>query len=66
MLTMKKAGLALAATRRMESLKKHIAWLEEALRRANDDIDKAVRASPSMARAREDLLSLPFLPGSGR
>jgi transposase len=63
MLTMEKNRLAIAATERMKkSLKKHIAWLEEALRRANDDIDKAVRASPAW-REHEDLLR--SVPGIG-
>jgi transposase len=63
MLTMEKNRLGIAATERMKrSLKKHIAWLEEALRRANDDIDKAVRASPAW-RDQEDLLR--SVPGIG-
>jgi transposase len=63
MLTMEKNRLAIAATERMKkSLTKHIAWLEEALRRANDDIDKAVRASPAW-REQEDLLR--SVPGIG-
>ena len=63
MLTMEKNRLAMAATERMKkSLTKHIAWLEEALRRANDDIDKAVRASPAW-REQEDLLR--SVPGIG-
>ena len=56
MLTMEKNRLSIASTERMKkSLKKHIAWLEEALRRANDDIDTAVRNSPAW-REQEDLL----------
>lgn len=63
MLTMEKNRLAIAATAQMKkSLAKHIAWLEEALRRANDDIDKAVRASPAW-REHEDLLR--SVPGIG-
>ncbi len=63
MLTMEKNRLAIAATAQMKkSLTKHIAWLEEALRRANDDIDKAVRAS-SAWREHEDLLR--SVPGIG-
>lgn len=63
MLTMEKNRLAIAATAQMKkSLTKHIAWLEEALRRANDDIDKAVRASPAW-REHEDLLR--SVPGIG-
>lgn len=63
MLTMEKNRLAIAATERMKrGIKKHIAWLEEALRRANDDIDKAVRASPAW-REQEDLLR--SVPGIG-
>jgi transposase len=63
MLTMEKNRLAIAATERMKKgIKKHIAWLEEALRRANDDIDTAVRNSPAW-REQEDLLR--SLPGIG-
>jgi transposase len=63
MLTMEKNRLAMAGTERMKkSLKRHIEWLEEALRRANDDIDKAVRASP-VWREQEDLLR--SVPGIG-
>lgn len=63
MLTMEKNRVAIAATAQMKkSLMKHIAWLEEALRRANDDIDKAVRASPAW-REHEDLLR--SVPGIG-
>src|SRR4029079_9703867 len=55
MLTMEKNRLSIAATERLKKdLKKHIAWLEEALRRANDDIDNAVRNSPAW-REQEDL-----------
>jgi transposase len=38
-----------------KSLDKHIAWLEEALRRADHDIDQAVRGSP-LWREKEELL----------
>ena len=63
MLTMEKNRLGIAASERMQrEIKKHIAWLEEALRRANDDIDKAVRASP-LWREQEDLLR--SVPGIG-
>ena len=63
MLTMEKNRLSIASTERMKkSLKKHIAWLEEALRRANDDIDQAVRNSPAW-REQEDLLR--SMPGIG-
>lgn len=63
MLTMEKNRLSIAATERMrKEIKKHIAWLEEALRRANDDIDKAVRNSPAW-REQEDLLR--SVPGIG-
>jgi transposase len=63
MLTMEKNRLAIASTERMRrSIKKHISWLEEALRRADDDIDKAVRASPAW-REQEDLLR--SVPGIG-
>jgi transposase len=63
MLTMEKNRLAIASTERMrKSLKRHIAWLEEALGRADDDIDKAVKASPAW-REQEDLLR--SVPGIG-
>lgn len=63
MLTMEKNRLSIAATERAKkSLTKHITWLEEALRRANDDIDTAVRNSPAW-REREDLLR--SVPGIG-
>lgn len=63
MLTMEKNRLSIAATERMKkALKKHIAWLEEALRRADDDVDKAVRNSPAW-REQEDLLR--SVPGIG-
>lgn len=63
MLTMEKNRLSIAATERAKkSLKKHITWLEEALRRANDDIDTAVRNSPAW-REQEDLLR--SVPGIG-
>ena len=63
MLTMEKNRQSIAATERMKkSLKKHIDWLEEALRRANDDIDKAIRNSPAW-REQEDLLR--SMPGIG-
>jgi transposase len=63
MLTMEKNRLGIAASERMQrGIKKHITWLEEALRRANDDIDKAVRASP-LWREQEDLLR--SVPGIG-
>ncbi len=63
MLTMEKNRLSIAATERAKkSLKKHIAWLEEALRRVNDDIDTAVRNSPAW-REKEDLLR--SVPGIG-
>lgn len=63
MLTMEKNRLSIARTERArKSLKKHIAWLEEALRRANDDIDTAVRNSPAW-RDQEDLLR--SVPGIG-
>lgn len=56
MLTMEKnrRGLVVKGPAR-RSLDKHIAWLEEAVRRANDDIDQAVRKSP-LWREQEDLL----------
>lgn len=63
MLTMEKNRLAIAATKRMKkSIEKHITWLEEALRRSNDDIDTAVKASP-VWREKEDLLR--SVPGIG-
>lgn len=63
MLTMEKNRLGIAASQRMQrGIEKHITWLEEALRRANDDIDKAVRASP-LWREQEDLLR--SVPGIG-
>lgn len=56
MLTMEKnrRGLASAGAAR-KSLEKHIAWLEEAIRRAGSDIDQAVRQSP-LWREKEELL----------
>ena len=63
MLTMEKNRQSIASTERMKkSLKKHVDWLEEALRRANDDIDKAIRNSPAW-REQEDLLR--SVPGIG-
>ena len=63
MLTMEKNRLGIAATDRMKKgIKKHIAWLEEALRRSNDDIDTAVKNSPAW-REQEDLLR--SMPGIG-
>jgi transposase len=55
MLTMEKNRRRLIPTgRARRNLDKHIAWLEEAIRRASDDIDQAVRQSP-MWREKEDL-----------
>ena len=63
MLTMEKNRLSIAATEKMKKrIRKHIDWLEEALRRANDDIDQAVRNSPAW-REQEDLLR--SFPGIG-
>jgi transposase len=63
MLTMEKNRQSIATTERMKkSLQKHVDWLEEALRRANDDIDKAIRNS-SAWREQEDLLR--SVPGIG-
>lgn len=63
MLTMEKNRLGIATTEPVKRrLKRHIAWLEEALRRANDDIDTAVRNSPAW-REREDLIR--SVPGIG-
>lgn len=56
MLTMEKNRRPLVlAGRARKSLDNHIEWLEEAVRRASDDIDKAVRGSP-LWREKEDLL----------
>ena len=56
MLTMEKNRRALVpGGQARKSLDKHIAWLEEAIRRASTDIDQAVRQSP-MWRETEDLL----------
>lgn len=68
MLTMEKNRLAIAGTPRMkQSITKHIGWLEEALRRANDDIDKAVRASPAWLEHENLLRSVPGIgPVSAR
>lgn len=63
MLTMEKNRLGIAATERMRrGIRRHITWLEEALRRADDDLDKAVRATPAW-REQEDLLR--SVPGIG-
>ena len=63
MLTMEKNRQSIATSEGMKkSLKKHVDWLEEALRRANDDIDKAIRSSPAW-REQEDLLR--SFPGIG-
>ena len=63
MLTMEKNRLSIASTERMKkSLNKHITWLEEALRRADDDVDRAIKASPAW-REQEDLLR--SVPGIG-
>lgn len=56
MLTMEKNRRGLVPVgRARKSLDKHIAWLEEAVRRASDDIDQTVRKSP-LWREQEDLL----------
>lgn len=63
MLTMEKNRLSIAATEKIKKrIRKHIDWLEEALRRANDDIDQTVRNSPAW-REQEDLLR--SFPGIG-
>jgi transposase len=63
MLTMEKNRRAMATTAAMrKAIDKHIDWLEEALRRANKDIDKTVRDSPAW-RDQEDLLR--SVPGIG-
>jgi transposase len=55
MLTMEKNRRALVpGGQARKSLDKHIAWLEEAIRRASTDIDQAVRQSP-IWRETEDL-----------
>ena len=68
MLTMEKNRLAIAATDRMKkAIKKHIVWLEEALRRADDDIDNAVKNSPAWREQEDLLLSVPGIgPVSAR
>lgn len=56
MLTMEKNRRALVPSgRARKNLDKHIAWLEEAIRRAGGDIDQAVRQSP-LWRETENLL----------
>jgi transposase len=63
MLTMEKNRLSIATGERMKKdLRKHIAWLDEALRRANDDINTTIRKSP-VWREQEDLLR--SVPGIG-
>jgi transposase len=63
MLTMEKNRLSIVTTQRMKKeITKHIIWLEEALRRANVDIDDTVRNSP-IWREKEDLLR--SVPGIG-
>jgi transposase len=57
----RRAGAAVSARLR-KNLDKHIAWLEEAIRRAGADIDGAVRESP-MWRENEELLR--SVPGVG-
>ena len=56
MLAMEKGRRAQTrSARARKSLEKHIEWLEEAVRRANKDLDQAVRNSP-LWRETEDLL----------
>jgi transposase len=63
MLTMEKNRRATAATERLRrNIDQHILWLKEALRRANDDINTSVKASP-LWREKEDLLR--SAPGIG-
>jgi transposase len=63
MLTMEKNRRVIARTEPMRRrIDKHIAWLEKALRLANDDIDKTIRKSPAW-REQEDLLT--SVPGVG-
>jgi transposase len=63
MLTMEKNRRGIVASERMRrGIDKHIAWLEEALRRANDDIDKTIRQSKAW-KEQEDLLR--SVPGVG-
>lgn len=57
----RRAGAAVSARAR-KSIDKHIAWLEEALRRASDDINQAIRQSP-VWREKENLLR--SVPGVG-
>jgi transposase len=63
MLTMEKNRRGIARTEAMRRrIDKHIAWLEKALRLANDDIDTTIRKSP-VWREQEDLLT--SVPGVG-
>jgi transposase len=63
MLTMEKNRRGIVVSARMrKGIDKHIAWLEEALRRANDDIDKTIRTSKAW-KEQEDLLR--SVPGIG-
>jgi transposase len=63
MLTSEKNRRAQATVKRVRmSLDRHIAWLKEALRRSNDDIETAIKNSP-VWREKEDLLR--SIPGVG-
>jgi len=63
MLTMEKNRLQGALVDRTKrAIAKHIKWLEQALERSDDDIDKAIRNSPAW-REKEDLLR--SVPGIG-
>lgn len=63
MLTMEKNRRGIARPEAMRRrIDKHIAWLEKALRLANDDIDTTIRKSP-VWREQEDLLT--SVPGVG-
>lgn len=63
MLTMEKNRRQNVASERMlRGIEKHIVWLEEALRRVNDDIDKTIRQSKAW-KEQEDLLR--SVPGVG-
>lgn len=55
MLTAEKNRRQSAPTRLHKQLDKHVAWLEEALRRLDDDLQKLIRDTP-LWRERDDLL----------
>ncbi len=62
MLVEEKNRLGLAPKRLEQSLKAHIAWLEEQLGLIDEDLDKGVKSSP-LWRAKDDLLR--GVPGVG-